>query len=131
MRVWLFPEGRVVNEEWRSFDGDYEVSSFGRVRSRPRRRTKGGILRLHLNRYGYPEVKLGGKRTTLVHVMVATAFLGPRPAGKEVRHLDGDPTNNRPENLAWGTHLENVHDTIRHGRHRNRYTGPLEKERDG
>jgi hypothetical protein len=36
----------------------------------------------------------------------------------ECRHLDGNPTNNTPENLAWGTHAENCMDTVRHGRSR-------------
>ena len=51
-----------------------------------------------------------------VHTLVALAFNGPPPPGKRlVRHLDGDRSNNRPENLAWGTTKENGEDTARHG----------------
>ena len=32
-----------------------------------------------------------------------------------VRHLDGDPTNNRVGNLAWGTQADNMADAVRHG----------------
>lgn len=48
--------------------------------------------------------------------MVLEAFVGPCPPGQECRHLDGDPSNNRVENLAWGTHEENAGDMIRHDR---------------
>lgn len=51
----------------------------------------------------------------LVHVLVLEAFVGPRPEGQEARHLDGDPTNNRLNNLAWGTRSENFDDMRRHG----------------
>lgn len=45
------------------------------------------------------------------------AFLPTRPTPEhEVRHLDGDPGNNSPKNLAWGTRLENAADKVRHGR---------------
>jgi len=44
------------------------------------------------------------------------AFHGLRPNGQLVRHLDGNPKNNRAENLAWGTSLDNEADKARHGR---------------
>jgi HNH endonuclease len=54
-----------------------------------------------------------------VHRLVLEALVGPAPEGDrvEVRHLDGDPTNNRLANLKWGTNLENALDRIRHGSH--------------
>jgi hypothetical protein len=59
----------------------------------------------------------GKHLTRLVHRLVAAAFHGPQPfAGAEVRHLDGDPRNNRASNLAWGSKAENMLDMIRHGR---------------
>ncbi|WP_420876199.1 HNH endonuclease [Pseudomonas kermanshahensis] len=58
----------------------------------------------------------GVKRKTLVHRLVALAFLGPCPTGDHlVRHLDGDGTNNRSANLAWGNELSNFHDAVGHG----------------
>ena len=53
--------------------------------------------------------------TRYVHHLVLLAFVGARPPGTEARHLDGDPTNNAPENLAWGTHQENFMDCVKHG----------------
>jgi hypothetical protein len=51
-----------------------------------------------------------------VHSLVAEAFIGPRPIGLEVRHLDGDSTNNAVDNLRYGTHAENMQDRVKHGR---------------
>jgi hypothetical protein len=57
----------------------------------------------------------GRQESWFVHQLVAAAFLGPRPDGLEVRHLDGDPLNNAVSNLAYGTRLENIQDKKRHG----------------
>lgn len=59
-----------------------------------------------------------GRRTVdvLVHRVVATVFHGQAPTPRhEARHLDGNPRNNHKDNLAWGTHIENMADMIRHG----------------
>ncbi len=61
-------------------------------------------------------LKNGVRRTCKVHHLVLEAFVGPRPEGMECRHLNGDPFDNRPENLAWGTRSENALDKVRHGR---------------
>lgn len=50
-----------------------------------------------------------------VHRLVAEAFHGTRPPGMQVRHLDGDNSNNTPENLSFGTQEENYEDRNRHG----------------
>ncbi len=71
---------------------------------------------------GYLTVKIQGKPRT-VHRLVLEAFVGPCPPGMQCRHLDGNPANNRLENLAWGTHAENAADKIRHGR-----GGPLSSQ---
>ncbi len=63
---------------------------------------------------GYPQVGIDKKRIH-VHRLVLEAFVGPCPEGMECRHLDGDRTNNRLENLAWGTRKENTADSMRHG----------------
>lgn len=103
-------------------EGRYEVSSLGRVRSLPREKTPGGILKAHSNRKGYQQVTIsrnGKGRTKRVHVLVAQAFHGPRPFdGAHVRHLNGNPADNRAENLRWGTASENNRDTIEHGNHK-------------
>ena len=88
-------------------------------------RTDGKIFRKNwkgaieeLRPYHVVPVKTSKKKTTMksVHQLVAMATIGPAPAGKTlVRHLDGDPSHNAKENLAWGNHLENLQDSISHG----------------
>lgn len=73
-----------------------------------------------LNSHGYPSVRImiAGKRTRIcVHRLVARDFLPTRPSLKhEIRHIDGNKTNNNFLNLAWGTREENAADRERHGR---------------
>lgn len=111
------------------YEGCYDVSDLGRVRSWRRSgapnlfRDVPFVLKSNTNTgTGYLTVTLckdGGKATTNVHQMVMAAFVGPRPDGQQVRHLDGNRTNARLLNLAYGTASENMHDTIRHGTNRN------------
>lgn len=71
-------------------------------------------------RKGYLTLTLcGGGRRRLagVHQLVLEAFVGPCPQGMECRHLDGNRTNNRLDNLTWGTRAANSQDTIHHGNH--------------
>jgi hypothetical protein len=63
---------------------------------------------------GYLHFKPGG-RWYKVHRFVLECFVGPCPAGMMCRHIDGDRTNNRLSNLAWGTAAENKADAIAHG----------------
>lgn len=51
-----------------------------------------------------------------IHHLVAEYFIGPRPEGNYVRHLDGDKLNNHVSNLAYGIPQDNINDTMRHGR---------------
>lgn len=65
---------------------------------------------------GHLHVMTKGGKLKLVHTLVLTAFVGPRPQGMECRHFpDRDPSNNRLENLSWGTRQQNVDDQIPHG----------------
>jgi len=117
----------VTPERWLpivGWEGSYEVSDLGRVRSIPRRdprgkRLAGKVLSPGLDTVGYPMVILHrhGRTTRTVHRLVAAAFLGSCPPGQEVRHLDGCRTNPRLDNLAYGTKSENQQDSIRHGTH--------------
>lgn len=58
-----------------------------------------------------------GKTKKCVHQLVALAFYGERPEGKEVRHLDGNKLNNHKDNLRYGTRSENQLDSVNHGSH--------------
>lgn len=116
-------------EEWRpvpGFERDYAVSSLGRVRRvTPARGARvGHILAAHITSSGggYQQVALrrdGRTVSLLVCQLVCIAFHGPRPVGLVVRHKDGNSQNDTPENLSWGTHLENMQDMRRHGTHNN------------
>ena len=64
-------------------------------------------------------IHLGRGRTFYVHHLILEAFVEPRPPGKEACHRDGNATNNRLENLYWGTRAENLADKARHQRHYN------------
>ena len=109
--------------EWREIagtQGNYFVSDDGQVWSRPRKNSSGGLLKIGRNSHGYLVVDLSvnGKTTTRrVHRLVIEAFAGPPDDGHECRHLDGDKTNNRIDNLVWGTRSENAFDRVRHGTH--------------
>lgn len=64
----------------------------------------------------YMYVGIAKKRRIGVHQLVAAMFIGPCPPGQEVRHLNGDSSNNHVGNLAYGTRKTNMEDAIRHGR---------------
>lgn len=122
-------------EIWESVDGYegiYEVSNHGAVRSMDRNiefthRTghvvgypvKGKVLTQRTDKYGYLQVNIcnGGCRRVSVHRLVCRAFHGECPAEcDQVAHADGDPSNNRADNLRWATATENTEDKRLHGR---------------
>ena len=119
-------------EEWRpvvGFEGSYEVSNVGRVRSLDReievahpsgrrvpRILKGRILQPGTMKSGHQFLVLGRGNGFCVHTLVLNAFKGPCPDGMECCHGDGDPANNVDDNLRWDTRQSNVLDMWRHGR---------------
>lgn len=122
----------VTTEMWRpvaGYEGHYEVSDQGRVRSVDRvchdsigrhRHLAGRPMSTHLSpNNGRHMVKLKtqqrGHRWYTVSSLVLSAFVGLRPEGMEACHNNGDATNDRLENLRWDTPSENARDRIRHG----------------
>lgn len=108
------------------YEGSYEVSDHGRVRSLNRfvangspggRLIKGQDIKTARAWGGYRRVCLPKNKSFLVHCLVASAFLGPRPDKQEVRHLNGNRTDNRLINLAYGDRTENQHDCYHYGSH--------------
>ena len=103
------------------FEGRYEVSNHGRVKSLLRcRGTTERILRPRIrdHRFSYLSVCLytrKHKQSIFIHRLVLATFVGPCPVGMECRHLDGNSVNNRLVNLCWGTPVENAADQRRHG----------------
>lgn len=111
-----------VAERWASISDhpNYEVSDQGRVRSLGTKGHPGRILNGSVGKYGHIRVRLrtnGSTQRHFVHVLVMSAFAGPRPAGLQVRHLDGRAGNNSLSNLKYGTARENQLDSIEHGTH--------------
>lgn len=112
------------------YEGLYEASDFGQVLSRHRKvphtlrpswYTGYGVVMLHRD---------GQREPRTVHSIVMETFAGPCPPGQEIRHLDGDPANNRwtpgstedeiraaGGNLIYGSSSENKVDQVRHGTH--------------
>lgn len=86
---------------------------------------RGGSARtlIQRNNDGYMHVtvsvRVNGRRERHrrpVHRLVCMAFQGVPPEGKPLaRHLNGISTDNRADNLAWGSHKDNAADAIRHG----------------
>ena len=93
------------------YEGLYLVNELGDVISlREWRGIKNRILIPSKNKYGYMRVFLtlnGITKGITVHKIVTTSFLGKRPKGLQVRHLDGNKENNKLYNLCYGTSLEN------------------------
>ena len=113
--------GTLSHEQWRpiyGFLGYYEVSNLGRVKSVRTGKIMNPRMPERRGRYKAVTLRVDGKRWRReVHVLVALSFVGERPSPRhEVRHLDGDPSNNRDSNLAWGTRKDNSDDKRRHGR---------------
>lgn len=106
--------------EWRDipgYEGEYEVSSDGRIYSVPRtiqmrngriRPISGRILSPVKCGGGYLQVTLGGGKREYIHRIVATVFLGDFSSFLEVNHKDEDKQNNCVSNLEWITHCENL-----------------------
>lgn len=110
-------------EQWRpiaAFEGHYEASSLGQIRSR-----KNGSCRIlkqrWTGRYLVVMISMYGKwRPYGVHRLVAMAFHGDPPnESAHACHYDGDATNNRVDNIRWDTPKGNADDMRRHNRHRN------------
>jgi transposase len=114
-----------VNEEWRDvLEGDYQASSLGHIRrlkpypANGPRRTLPFLLSPILDGTGYyivrPSIN-GHQAKRYVHDLVASAFIGSKPAGNQVNHKNGNKLDNRPENLEYVTHTENVEHAWRTG----------------
>lgn len=114
-------------ETWKpvvGYEGHYEVSDLGRVRSLDRiivtksgvkKRRKGQLIRAIVQKHGYTAVGINGTKT--IHRLVLEAFNGPCPEGMEACHENGIRSDNRLINLRWDTSSSNNVDIVKHGKH--------------
>lgn len=118
-----------MTEIWKpipDFEGYYEISNKGRVRSLDRTityndgrksRIKGKVKKPAIVRGGYLQIRLRKnniRKNYYVHVLVARLFI-PNPENlPEVNHKNHIKTDNSVENLEWITHKNNIHDMIKY-----------------
>ncbi len=120
----------LENEVWlpiEGYEGLYEVSNMGRIKSLEKTRVVGHgtqirvypeIIKKTSNIKGYISVSLNGEHRTnnfLVHRLVAIAFISNSEGKKEVNHIGGDKNDNRASQLAWCTPSENMSHAHRTG----------------
>lgn len=109
----------MPGEVWKpvdGYDGKYFVSSYGRVFSTGGKTRKGGLVHICTAKNGYQSVALsgsGGRKSMPLHRLVALHFCdGHDEINNVVNHIDGNPSNNRSENLEWCTQSYNIRHAI-------------------
>lgn len=119
--------GNPFNDEvWRTIpglDGRFEASSYGRIRRSMTpylgaTRPPGSLVRHANDKNGYFKFHSSIRGVCVSkkwHQLIALAFLGERPCGKQVAHIDGNRSNNRADNLAYVTPAENASHKYAHG----------------
>lgn len=120
-----------MSEQWLpvvGWEGLYEVSDHGNVRSLPRtvafgtrtRDVPSTVLKPGKSTGGKPQVHLSGrgsKKVREVHILVLEAFVGPCPPGLEACHRNDVADDNLLSNLRWDSHKANEQDKVRNGGH--------------
>lgn len=135
----------MTKEIWKpvpGFGGWYEASSIGRIRSVDRvvekRHSSGAIMQqkykgkllkpTHDDGYLRIQISVNKKRKFIgVHRLVLLAFIGKPSDGYVGRHLNDNPLDNRIENLAWGSHNDNMADRKEHGNYTQGESHPMSK----
>lgn len=128
MKDIILPNGIILKPIPIAPNDDYKAGSDGQIYSNFK--YKGFGKKLYVDWYplkSYPDNRGWYRHVTLshenkritkaVHRLVCMAFHGMPPSqSSEVRHLDGDNQNSKPDNLAWGTRAENWADRKAHGK---------------
>lgn len=122
-----------AEEIWKDvfgYEGIYQVSDFGRIKSLDRIRCngksyKGKILKPWKSKYNDTDkyrlvislVKSGKRKHFYIHQLVLNAFIGPCPKEMEICHNNGNGENNNLNNLRYDTRKNNHKDKMGHGTH--------------
>lgn len=132
--VFLLLMEIAMDEKWKDipgYEGEYQASTLGRIKS-VERRVRGEHWKTHREFYrtvperilkpgrycksGHVSVVLRhGSNGTPVHQLVMRTFVGETPSGMEILHGNGNPEDNRLENLRFGTRRENILDVFKQG----------------
>jgi len=114
-------------EVWKdieNYEGIYQVSSFGNIRSLSRFRTgkgcskiliDGKLMKVKLSKTGYSTIHLrknGESKHPSIHRLVAKAFLINKENKPTVNHVDGNKNNNNISNLEWSTSAEQMQHAV-------------------
>jgi hypothetical protein len=130
----------MMAERWEAipeYDGKYEVSNMGNVRSL---KGKTKLLQQKTLNTGYLYVSLtykGKSKNKTIHRLVANAFLDKVEGKTFVNHIDGNKKNNNIENLEWVTRSENMKHAYRNGLFKNfvppapRFKSVVQYDKDG
>jgi hypothetical protein len=99
------------------YEGLYEVSDLGRVRSK-KRSSEWRLINPKTTSKGYKVIGLytnGNREVVQIHRLVLSAFVGPRPKGCFGCHNNGIASDNKLPNLRWDTQAGNMSDKAKHG----------------
>lgn len=121
--------GTEVWKDIPGYEGEYQASTLGNIKSlqrevrcgykgRGKRIVKETILAPGAYaKSGHVSVVLRrGTNGKPVHQLITSTFLGPTPEGKEILHIDGNPKNNRLDNLKFGSRTDNILDVYKQGK---------------
>lgn len=116
-------------EKWKpisGYEGLYEISSYGRIKSFHKNKTEGKLIKLFTERLSHTNYKcltlvdiFGNKKQFRVHRIVAEMFILNKENKRFINHIDNNGENNLASNLEWCSQSENIKHSHNQGRQKN------------